>query len=98
MKKDDLKHIAKLSRIKLSGEEIEKFSSQMETILESVKTLDEVDTDGVKVRSLRRTTLSELREDTVKPSLLTQEALKNAPYSKDNYVKVYGSLTDDSGA
>jgi aspartyl-tRNA(Asn)/glutamyl-tRNA(Gln) amidotransferase subunit C len=95
MKKEDLKHISKLSRIKLTDEELEKFTPQMETILESVKTLDEIDVSKVKVKSLRRVQLKDLREDEPKPSLTQKEALANAPFTENGQVKVYGSLVEN---
>ena len=98
MKKEELKHIAKLSRIKLTDEELERFTAQMETILDSVKTLEELDTSGVKVRSLRKVALSDLREDTVGQSLSQEDALMNAPFTENGFVKVYGTLVEESGA
>lgn len=95
MKKEDLKHLAKLSRIKLTDEELEKFTPQMATILDSVKTLDELDVSKVKIRSLRRTKLEDLREDKPNPSLSQQDALVNAPYTENGFVKVYGSLIEN---
>jgi aspartyl-tRNA(Asn)/glutamyl-tRNA(Gln) amidotransferase subunit C len=94
MKKEELKHLAKLSRIRLTDEELDKFTPQMETILDSVKTLDELDVSNVKVKSLRRVKLEDLREDTVGKSLSQQEALSNAPFTQDGSVKVYGSLVE----
>lgn len=95
MKKEDLKHLAKLSRIKLTEEEIDKFAPQMATILDSVKTLDELDVSKVKVKSLRKVSLTDLREDEAKPSLKQEDALSNAPYTENGCVKVYGSLVEE---
>jgi aspartyl-tRNA(Asn)/glutamyl-tRNA(Gln) amidotransferase subunit C len=94
MKKEELKHLAKLSRIKLTDEELDKFTPQMQTILNSVKTLDELDVSKVKVRSLRKVKLSDLREDKVGRSLSQKEALANAPFTQDGSVKVFGSLIE----
>ncbi len=46
--KEEVKHIAKLARLKLTDEELEKFSKQLSDILEHAKMLDEVDTDNVE--------------------------------------------------
>jgi aspartyl-tRNA(Asn)/glutamyl-tRNA(Gln) amidotransferase subunit C len=94
MKKEELKHLAKLSRIRLTNEELEKFTPQMQTILDSVKTLDELDVSKVKVKSLRKVKLDDLREDKVGKSLTQQEALANAPFTQDGSVKVFGSLVE----
>lgn len=45
--KDTVKHIAKLARIKLSDEEVEKFSGQLSSVFEYMEILEEVDTEGV---------------------------------------------------
>jgi aspartyl-tRNA(Asn)/glutamyl-tRNA(Gln) amidotransferase subunit C len=46
--KDEVKHIAKLARLDISDDEIEKFSKQLSDILSHAKMLDEVDTDNVE--------------------------------------------------
>lgn len=98
MKTDDLKHIARLSRIRLTNEELERFSGEMETILESARSLDELDTDGVKIISQKKVALEDLRDDVVEEGLSQELALRNAPNVENGYVKVYGALTESSGA
>ncbi len=98
MKKEDLKHLAKLSKIRLTQEELDLFAPQMATILESVKTLDEVDISKVKVKSLRKVKLSDLRDDAILPSMPQADALSNAPFVQDGYIKVFGALIEESGA
>jgi aspartyl-tRNA(Asn)/glutamyl-tRNA(Gln) amidotransferase subunit C len=94
MKKEELKHLAKLSRIKLTEEELDKFTPQMGTILDSVKTLDEIDTSKIKIESLRKIHLRDLRDDKAEKSLTQEEALANAPFTQDGCVKVFGSLVE----
>jgi len=45
--KETVKHIAKLSRLKLSEKEVEKFSGQLSSVFEYMDILEEVDTSGV---------------------------------------------------
>lgn len=89
--KIDIKHIAKLSSISLTKKEEEKFTPQMETILESASVLQEVDTSKVKPMK-ERTSFEELREDVPEKSLKQGEVLKNTPHSENGYVKVYGEI------
>ncbi len=47
LKAEEIKHIAELSRLELSAAEEEKFGGQLSSILDYVKTLEEVDTRNV---------------------------------------------------
>lgn len=89
-----LKHIAELSRIKLRKEELEKFTPQMKTILESADELQKVDTKG-KQPMKRHVPFSTLREDEVGDTLTQEEVLKNANYIELGFVKVYGKVFGD---
>jgi aspartyl-tRNA(Asn)/glutamyl-tRNA(Gln) amidotransferase subunit C len=89
--KIDVKHIAELSRIKLTKEELDKFTPQMETILESVDVLKEVDTKNVQPMK-ERITFDNLREDVAEKGLEQKDVIKNAPHSENGYVKVYGKI------
>jgi len=89
--KNLVENIAKLSRIKLEPEEITEITPQLSTVIESVKTLKEVDTSKIKAKSLLNIKFIDLREDIVESSLTTGDALKNAPLTEDNYVKVLGT-------
>lgn len=89
--KIDIKHIAELSRITLTDEELEKFTPQMKTILESVTVLQDVDTSNVQPMK-KRIPFEDLREDVPKKSLKQEDVIKNAPYSENGYIKVYGEL------
>ena len=89
--KIDVKHVAELSRITLTEKELEKFTPQMETILESVTVLKEVDTMNVQPMK-DRVVFSDLRVDEPKDGLTQEEVLKNAPHSENGFVKVYGKI------
>jgi len=49
--KDQVKHVAKLARLKLTDKEIEKFANQLSGIFDYMEVLNEVDTDGVSETS-----------------------------------------------
>lgn len=91
MDKKTLRHIAQLSRIDLTDKELEEFTPQMETILDSAKKLQEVDTTNISPMK-RHVPFDALREDIVEDSLSPQEVLKNANYNENGYVKVYGKI------
>lgn len=87
----DVKHIAELSRIALTDEELEEFTPQMETILESASVLQEVDTNNVNPMK-KHIQFSDLRDDEPTVSLTQEDALKNAPNKEKGCVKVYGKV------
>ena len=76
--KKDVLHIAQLSKLEFSDEEIEKFTTEMSTIVEYVNTLQGVDTSDVEDQT-SVLPLNDLRADEVEPSLSQEEAIKNAP-------------------
>lgn len=90
----DVKHTAELSRISLTQEELDKFTPQMETILESVTVLKDVNTDGVQPMKAH-VKFEELREDTSDKSLTQEDVLKNAKHKESGFVKVYGKVFGD---
>ncbi|HNW23170.1 MAG TPA: Asp-tRNA(Asn)/Glu-tRNA(Gln) amidotransferase subunit GatC [Candidatus Dojkabacteria bacterium] len=91
MDKNTLKHIAELSRISLTDEELDKFTPQMQTILDSAKELQKVDTKGINPMK-KHTPFSLLRQDTPSECLTQEEVLKNAKYTEKGYVKIYGKI------
>lgn len=91
MDKQTLKHIAELSRIELTDAELEKFTPQMETILDSAKELQKIDTTDVQPMK-RHIPFSDLRDDYPTTSLPQEDVLKNAKYKENGCVKVYGKI------
>lgn len=72
---DEVRHIAKLARLKLSDDEVEKFSTQLTDILDWVQMLNEVDTDGVEETSQVTGLESVVRSDEVKCDVVAGDAL-----------------------
>ncbi len=72
---EQVRHVAKLARLKLSDEEVKKFSGQLSGVLEYVDILKEVDTDGVEITSQVTGLKNVLRKDEVVKSEATREEL-----------------------
>lgn len=94
-----VKHIADLSNLVLTDEEISKFTPQLDKIIEFVSTLNEVDTKDVEPTSQTTGLTNVLREDEVKSdnSLSQDEALSNTD-GHNGFFKVKAILknrTDD---
>ena len=86
--KNTVEHTAHLARIELGKPELETLSKQLHDILDFIDKLKEADVEGVLPTSHILPVNSVLREDTVKPSLPVDEALKNAPNRQGNFFAV----------
>ena len=76
---EQVAYVAKLARLELSPEEVEKTTAQLDSILSYVEKLEELDTAGVAPTSHALAVHNAFREDQVKPSLPQAEALANGP-------------------
>ena len=85
---EDVEHIAKLARLKLTEEEKQRFQKELGTIIEYFDQLKKLNTDGVPPTTHVVPLENVLREDKVTPSLPVEEALANAPDRKGNYFRV----------
>ncbi|MEN3014133.1 MAG: Asp-tRNA(Asn)/Glu-tRNA(Gln) amidotransferase subunit GatC [Endomicrobiia bacterium] len=91
--KEEVKHIAYLSRLALTEEELEIYSEQLEIILEYMDKLNSVDTSNVEpVKNILKLYNLDIkphyREDIPKDSGCQKEILENAPQRVHNYFKV----------
>lgn len=86
--KKDVQHVANLSRLSLTEDEIDVYTSQMNSILDFVEKLNEIDTTDVKPMSHALDIVNAFRDDEVKESITSELALKNAPDSQDDQFKV----------
>jgi aspartyl-tRNA(Asn)/glutamyl-tRNA(Gln) amidotransferase subunit C len=77
--RDQVLHVAKLARLALSEEEIERFGEQLSAILEAVGKVSELDLDDVPPTSHPLALVNVLDPDEPRPSLEPEQALENAP-------------------
>ncbi|WJY89580.1 Asp-tRNA(Asn)/Glu-tRNA(Gln) amidotransferase subunit GatC [Corynebacterium confusum] len=82
--RDEVAHLAKLSRLALSEEELEQFASQIDEIVDSVSAVGKVDTDGVEPMSHPHSLNATMREDNVVRTLNAEQALDQAPSAEDD--------------
>ncbi len=85
---DQVRHVAKLARLDLPPERIEKLAGQLESILEYVAQIGTVDVSGVEPMAHALPLSNVLREDVVEPSLPLEKVLRNAPASDGPFFKV----------
>lgn len=85
---EEVKKIAKLSRIELSDQKLASFQQDLTKILDYIDKLNELDTEGVEPSYCQPRNIEDLREDVVKPSMDREKILKNAPDQEDGAFKV----------
>ena len=73
----EIKHLASLSKLEFNSEELSRFSTDFQKIVEYVNELNVVDTAGAKDH-VKIKEIDELRADVVAESLSNELALKNA--------------------
>lgn len=77
--KADVEHVAHLARLKLSEEEKEAFTRQLNAILEAAGKLQELNTEGVEPTAYAIPMQNVFRPDEVRSSLPRELVLANAP-------------------
>ncbi|MFQ5952662.1 MAG: Asp-tRNA(Asn)/Glu-tRNA(Gln) amidotransferase subunit GatC [Candidatus Omnitrophota bacterium] len=86
---EDVRHVALLSRLRLDDKEVSKFQKQLSSILEYIAQLNEVDTKDTPPTSHVLSSMKNVfREDELKESLPSEDALSNAPAKRGNFFKV----------
>ena len=86
--KIDVKYVARLARLRLTGEEEAKFAEQLADILKYMEKLNEINTDGIEPTSHVLELKNVWREDEKRESGFVDGIIKNAPESEGRYFKV----------
>ncbi|MFH0852045.1 MAG: Asp-tRNA(Asn)/Glu-tRNA(Gln) amidotransferase subunit GatC [bacterium] len=88
----DVKHIAKLARLGLTGEEEKKFAKDLSSILDFVTKLKEADTKNVEPTAQVTGVFNIFRQDEINMEGQGEQArkqiLENAPAKEKGYIKV----------
>ena len=80
--------MARLARLRLSEEEVDRMAGEMSTILEHVETMNELDLEGVEPTSHVVELQNVLREDVPRECLPRERALEQAPDTADGGFRV----------
>lgn len=81
-------HLARLARLALTEEEKPLYRDQLVSILHYMETLNELDTSGIEPTSHVISLRNVMREDSARPSLRREDALRNAPDRTDEFYRV----------
>lgn len=77
----DVEHVASLSRLEFSEEELKKIQEDLSGVVNYFSLLSKVDTANVEISE---EVVGALREDKVKESMVKEEVIKNAPFHNDS--------------
>ena len=86
--RDQVLHVAKLARLALTEDELERLGAQLDAILEAVGKVAELDLDDVPPTSHPLDLVNVLADDEPRPSLERHAALANAPEAENGAFKV----------
>ncbi len=89
LSKDDVLRLARLARLQLSDEEVDKFQTEISSILGYVEQLQKLDLRDLEPTSQVTGLTNVMRSDTaIDYGVSTKDLLKNAPATKDGHIKV----------
>jgi aspartyl-tRNA(Asn)/glutamyl-tRNA(Gln) amidotransferase subunit C len=86
--RDQVLHVARLARLRLSEDEVERMSSELSTILGHIEKIEELDLDEVEPTSHVVEVENVLREDEPRPSWPRERILEGAPDAADDGFRV----------
>jgi aspartyl-tRNA(Asn)/glutamyl-tRNA(Gln) amidotransferase subunit C len=89
--REQVLHVAKLARLALSEEEVDRFSEQLNAILDAIGKVSELDLSDVPPTSHPLALVNVVDADEPRPSLEREQALVNAPESEASAFRVPAS-------
>ncbi|MDR1768781.1 MAG: Asp-tRNA(Asn)/Glu-tRNA(Gln) amidotransferase subunit GatC [Propionibacteriaceae bacterium] len=92
----EVERLAKLARIDLTPEELERLAPQLDLIISSVATVSEVAGEDVGVTTHAVELSNVFRDDVVGSSLSSEAALSGAPVAEDGRFRVPRILGEES--
>lgn len=95
---EQVRHVAKLSRLRLDDAEIRQMAEKLSNVLDYVSKLTELNVDGVEPMAHAMEMSNVLREDVPKPGMSNYDVLDNAPDKMPPFFKVPKVIGEDGGA
>jgi aspartyl-tRNA(Asn)/glutamyl-tRNA(Gln) amidotransferase subunit C len=86
--REDVLHVARLARLEIPEDQIERVQAELGAILEAVGKVSELDLEGVEPTSHPLDLVNAWDEDEPRPSLSREDALANAPDPADGAFRV----------
>ena len=93
--REEVAHLARLSRLAVTEQELDQFAGQLDVILQSVARIGDVAADDIPPTSHSVPLTNIYRDDVVRPSLTQEEALSGAPDSAEGRFRVPRILDEE---
>ncbi len=93
----NVRHVAQLSRLKLTDEQVAFFTGQLAEVLEYIDKLRELDVDDVQPLPHPTDMTNRFRDDQPTQAMPVDEALRNAPDADPPFFKVPKVLGEGGG-
>jgi aspartyl-tRNA(Asn)/glutamyl-tRNA(Gln) amidotransferase subunit C len=93
--RDEVAHLARLSRLALSDAELDHFAGQLDQIIGAVARVQEVAADQIPPMTHAIPVTNVFRDDVVTTCLTPQQALAEAPATEQGRFRVPRILTED---
>jgi len=91
----EVAHLARLARLDLGAEELDRYAAQLDVILGAVARVAEVAADDIPPTSHSVPLTNVLRADEVRPGLRPEQALAGAPAVEDQRFRVPRILEEE---
>ena len=86
--REQVLHVARLARLRLDDEEVERMSGELSTILDHIERIGELNLEGVEPTAHVTPVENVFRADEPRPCLDRAVALRNAPDASDEGFRV----------
>jgi aspartyl-tRNA(Asn)/glutamyl-tRNA(Gln) amidotransferase subunit C len=93
--REEVAHLARLSRLAVTEQELDQFAGQLDVILQSVARVGEVAADDIPPTSHSVPLTNVYRDDVPQPSLTQDEALSGAPDAFEGRFRVPRILDEE---
>ena len=92
--RDEVLHVAKLARVGVTDEDVERLQQQLSAILDHFDVLNNVDTSEVEPTTHTLPLHSVMAADVPAPSLTQEQVLANAPMAQEGHLRVRAVLEE----
>ena len=93
--REEVAHLARLSRLALSADELDRFAGQLDVIIAAVARVQEVAADGIPPTSHAVPVTNVFRDDVIVPPIGAEAALDQAPAAEQGRFRVPRILAED---
>jgi aspartyl-tRNA(Asn)/glutamyl-tRNA(Gln) amidotransferase subunit C len=94
--RDEVAHLARLSRLAVTDDELDMFAGQLDVILQAVARVGEVAAADIPPTSHSVPLTNVFRDDVVQPCLSQEQALTGAPDAADGRFRVPRILDEEA--